>query len=541
MWQMQEPWIATSVGFNLGWRCFKSMESLYNRSSGRAESINQSDSGVVYGNQHHYDIFFGFFCSDSSRKDGQEPESPDSQQVKTPEPSKPDVTAEERVELAAMHLGGKAKTWFDGYILQKHRRENNLCFKCDEKYVPDHQCKNRLLNLMEEEDNVEVGDITRESGGGSPRTYTSFWKFQLDVKLMIIQGQATMVDVDPVASTVLSELKPLLQEFDNIFDEPTGLPPIKAHDYRITLIPVSLPVNLRHYLFTHHQKVETHTRAIGKSVSNHKTFTRQHFRLITITSSLRSFIRGYGEISRPLPYLLKKDNFSSSLEAKQAFESLKAAMYATPILNLPDSSKQFYLETDASSRGVGVVSSQEGRPIAYLSKALGAFSIVPSWVNEIEAKFYGPFKVIAKIGKVAYKLDLSAESRLHPVFHVRLLKKRVWESAIVSTTPPTVEEDSATTLGKITRSSEVNFLSLILRDKDRLMEGALLCFSGIGQAEFFYSELPKTMSSVAANLQSLGASAGSVAEVSRAYGPCQGEEALDGASAKEDRQTMHDF
>ncbi|KAE8732619.1 Casein kinase I-like 3 isoform 1 [Hibiscus syriacus] len=73
-----------------------------------------------------------------------------------------------------------------------------------------------------------------------------------------------------------------------------------------------------------------------------------------------------------------------------------------------------------------------------------------------------------------------------------------------------------------------------------ILGGLASVFNGIGQAEFFYSELPKTMSSVAANLQSLGASAGSVAasfvtSCSKAYGPCQGEETKDRASAKEDR------
>ncbi|KAK8671615.1 hypothetical protein V6N13_038205 [Hibiscus sabdariffa] len=43
-----------------------------------------------------------------------------------------------------------------------------------------------------------------------------------------------------------------------------------------------------------------------------------------------------------------------------------------------------------------------------------------------------------------------------------------------------------------------------------ILSGLASAFSGVGQAEFFYSELPKTMSTVASNLQSLGASAGSV-------------------------------
>ncbi|KAL4333290.1 hypothetical protein GQ457_07G010380 [Hibiscus cannabinus] len=41
------------------------------------------------------------------------------------------------------------------------------------------------------------------------------------------------------------------------------------------------------------------------------------------------------------------------------------------VLALLEFSKEFSLETDASSRGIGAILSQNGRPLAYLSKTLG--------------------------------------------------------------------------------------------------------------------------------------------------------------------------
>jgi len=89
-----------------------------------------------------------------------------------------------------------------------------------------------------------------------------------------------------------------------------------------------------------------------------------------LTGYYRRIVKGYGVISKPLTKLLKKGNFHWGPEADAAFDKLKVAMSRVPTLGLPDFSKLFVLEKDASEIGIRVVLMQDGWPLVFLIQAL---------------------------------------------------------------------------------------------------------------------------------------------------------------------------
>ncbi|CAA6668257.1 unnamed protein product [Spirodela intermedia] len=72
-----------------------------------------------------------------------------------------------------------------------------------------------------------------------------------------------------------------------------------------------------------------------------------------LTSYYHRFVIRYSLIVAPTIKLLMKEPFCWNQDGQSAFDHLREAMSTTPVLSLPDFSKIFIIEIDASNYGIG--------------------------------------------------------------------------------------------------------------------------------------------------------------------------------------------
>ncbi|XP_048627868.1 uncharacterized protein LOC125596911 [Brassica napus] len=61
--------------------------------------------------------------------------------------------------------------------------------------------------------------------------------------------------------------------------------------------------------------------------------------------------------------------------------------------------------------------------------------------EKLAARFYGPYEIASRVGKVAYRLHLPEEAKIHPTFHVSQLKKLEGEVVDSVSIPPQLTEE----------------------------------------------------------------------------------------------------
>uniref|UniRef100_A0A2N9FGZ1 RNA-directed DNA polymerase n=1 Tax=Fagus sylvatica TaxID=28930 RepID=A0A2N9FGZ1_FAGSY len=192
------------------------------------------------------------------------------------------------------------------------------------------------------------------------------------------------------------EVKSVLNEFQDVFPEdlPNHLPPMRDIQHAIDFVPGATLPNLPHYRLNPiaHAELQRQVDALpSKGVYPGKLkfvyhLTPKRFSQLWIglkpknihdvrsfhglASFYRRFIRGFSTIMSPITDCMKQGEFKWTNAATKAFTKIKKKLTEAPVMRLPDFTKPFEVECDASGLGIGGVLSQERHPVAYFSEKL---------------------------------------------------------------------------------------------------------------------------------------------------------------------------
>jgi RNase H-like domain found in reverse transcriptase/Reverse transcriptase (RNA-dependent DNA polymerase) len=104
------------------------------------------------------------------------------------------------------------------------------------------------------------------------------------------------------------------------------------------------------------------------------TLVKQVWGFIGFANFYRQFIKKFSKLVLPLNNLLRKDTkFDWNDQCQEAFKTLKGRFLQEPVLMMPDHSKPFHIESDASKYASGTVLTQtdingDRHPVAFSSK-----------------------------------------------------------------------------------------------------------------------------------------------------------------------------
>jgi len=95
-------------------------------------------------------------------------------------------------------------------------------------------------------------------------------------------------------------------------------------------------------------------------------------RLLGMATYLAKFVPNLSEVTAPIRKLLDNNiefRWNDDVQGK-AFDKLKTLLQAAPVLSYYDVNKEITIQCDSSQNGAGACLFQEGKPVAFVSKAL---------------------------------------------------------------------------------------------------------------------------------------------------------------------------
>nr|GEZ55301.1 putative reverse transcriptase domain-containing protein [Tanacetum cinerariifolium] len=118
-----------------------------------------------------------------------------------------------------------------------------------------------------------------------------------------------------------------------------------------------------------------------------------------------------------------------------AFQLLKQKLYEAPILAIPEGNNDFVVYHDASHQAQTKAIKEENieaENLRGMDKAFNKGVIRFGKRGRLNPRYIGPFKILKRVGLVAYTLELLEElSNVHSTFHVSNLKKCLSDESLV--------------------------------------------------------------------------------------------------------------
>ncbi|TXG60193.1 hypothetical protein EZV62_014766 [Acer yangbiense] len=288
------------------------------------------------------------------------------------------------------------------------KRTHGLCYRCDEKWSPGHKCKKKELNVLityDEEDEEEPEEAP------------------------------VMVNEPILEAAEISEFTQSSGASNRVADALSRIPE------RAEIAAISVP----QWQYWDQLKSELERDEFIKIIREDITSGRQpHFGFTVLHEVV--YYKGrlvipkgskalYG---RDPPPLIRYERGSSLVSAVDNLLEDRDAILDELRMHLLCAQQKMKMYADAKRHNLEFV---VGDLVFLKLRPYRQRSLAQRRYDKLAARFYGPFKVLARIGKVAYKLELPPTAAIHPVFHVSQLRQALGVTASAPTLPPQLSAD----------------------------------------------------------------------------------------------------